>query len=256
MKMKITSEIIMNTESFKRRRYTLYRILCLAVVLLLIVGCTMTGKSNSSSSLASSESLSGIILNRTDDSLLLLVQLSNSSEDERGFVILSVNKECKIYSDDNTPLSIGSLEVGILVEATALGEFHDKRTPKEVTTTITSNELHIQKRTSGEYQKISAEVAKGIMNQTEYFYLLDVRSEEEYLEERIVGAVSVPVTEIRELIEEVVPTKQSVIMVYCRSGVRSASAAETLISLGYLNVFDIGGILSWPYDTVSLITGN
>jgi rhodanese-related sulfurtransferase len=39
--------------------------------------------------------------------------------------------------------------------------------------------------------------------------------------------------------------------VYCRSGRRSKLGAETLLSLGYTNVLDIGGISSWPYDVVT-----
>jgi rhodanese-related sulfurtransferase len=38
--------------------------------------------------------------------------------------------------------------------------------------------------------------------------------------------------------------------VYCRTGRRSAIAAETLTGMGYTQVFDLGGIQSWPYDTV------
>lgn len=50
---------------------------------------------------------------------------------------------------------------------------------------------------------------------------------------------------------EALPNKEAVLIVYCRSGRRSKAAAEKLIDLGYENVYDMGGIIDWPYDTVS-----
>jgi rhodanese-related sulfurtransferase len=41
------------------------------------------------------------------------------------------------------------------------------------------------------------------------------------------------------------------ILIYCRSGNRSAQAAKKLISMGYTNVYDFGGIIDWPFDTVT-----
>jgi len=42
----------------------------------------------------------------------------------------------------------------------------------------------------------------------------------------------------------------STIIVYCRRGNRSSTAANLLIKLGYENVYDMGGITNWPYDLV------
>ena len=50
--------------------------------------------------------------------------------------------------------------------------------------------------------------------------------------------------------EEVAPDKDAPVLVYCRSGVRSAEAAQKLSDLGYAQVYDFGGILDWPYATV------
>ena len=106
---------------------------------------------------------------------------------------------------------------------------------------------------SGEtgYQKITAEEAHQMMDETTGFVLLDVRTEEEYREKRIEGAVLMPVTEIESRAEAELPDKGQTIFVYCRSGVRSANAAKTLAGLGYTNVFDIGGINDWPFETIS-----
>ena len=100
------------------------------------------------------------------------------------------------------------------------------------------------------YRKASAEQAKKIMDQGNPYILLDVRSEEEFKEERISGAILIPVTEIGSRAENELPNKDALILVYCRSGRRSASAANTLVSMGYTNVYDIGGIINWPYEII------
>lgn len=43
------------------------------------------------------------------------------------------------------------------------------------------------------------------------------------------------------------PNKNATLLVYCRSGVRSAEASQKLLHLGYTCIYDFGGILSWPY---------
>lgn len=100
-----------------------------------------------------------------------------------------------------------------------------------------------------EYNKISAEEAKEIMD-TEEVIILDVRTEEEYKEGHIEGALLIPDYNLKDLAESELPNKDDKILVYCKSGNRSKSASKTLIDLGYTNVYDFGGISSWPYDTV------
>lgn len=81
--------------------------------------------------------------------------------------------------------------------------------------------------------------------------LLDVRTQSEYLEIRIDGAVLLPLNEITLRAQDVLINKQATIIVYCRSGNRSAQAVQLLHGLGYTNLYDLGGIQSWPYATVS-----
>jgi Rhodanese-related sulfurtransferase len=101
------------------------------------------------------------------------------------------------------------------------------------------------------YQKISAEQAKEMMDETDGWILLDVRTQEEFQEEHIEGAILIPDYEIAGRAESEIPDKDTVILVYCRSGRRSADAANELVGMGYTNVYDFGGIADWPYDTVS-----
>ena len=102
-----------------------------------------------------------------------------------------------------------------------------------------------------DYRKISAEEAKLIIDGDEPYILLDVRTEGEYSELRIDGAVLIPHSEIKLRASDELPDKDVTILVYCRSGARSAAASETLAKMGYRHVYDFGGIIDWPYGTVS-----
>ena len=98
------------------------------------------------------------------------------------------------------------------------------------------------------YMKINAEKAREMMNELEEFVLLDARSEEEFSEGHIPGAIVIPHEEISERAESEILEKDVPIFVYCRSGRRSKIAAEALVSLGYSEVYEFGGISDWPYE--------
>lgn len=97
---------------------------------------------------------------------------------------------------------------------------------------------------------ISAEEAKKIIDTEEHEIVLDVRSVEEYKEGHIEGAVLLPSDEIKEKVENLIQDKNKTILLYCRSGRRSAAAAKDLIDFGYTNVYDFGGIIDWKYEVV------
>lgn len=97
------------------------------------------------------------------------------------------------------------------------------------------------------YMKISAEDAKALMDSTDGFALVDVREEDEYDAGHIEGALLIPYEEIAGRAEAELPDKEQTILVYCRSGRRSAIAAQTLVELGYTDVRDFGGINDWSY---------
>ena len=78
--------------------------------------------------------------------------------------------------------------------------------------------------------------------------MLDVRTEQEFASSRIPGAILMPSNTIRAEARYVLKDKNALILVYCRSGNRSQTATQLLISLGYTNVYDMGGINSWPYE--------
>ncbi len=99
--------------------------------------------------------------------------------------------------------------------------------------------------------KISAEEAYVMMNDGAPYLLVDVRTQAEYDAQHISGAVLIPDSEISAQAEAELPDKSARILVYCRSGRRSALAVQTMISMGYTQIYDFGGILDWPYATAS-----
>lgn len=101
------------------------------------------------------------------------------------------------------------------------------------------------------YQQISQEEAKEMMD-TQDVIILDVREQDEYDSGHIPGAVLLPVGTIdEETAAEVIPEKDSTVLVYCRSGNRSKTASSALAELGYTNIYEFGGINTWPYETES-----
>ena len=99
------------------------------------------------------------------------------------------------------------------------------------------------------YLNITAEEAKQIMDSEEGYIILDVRTQEEYDQGHIPGAIVISHEEIAEKAGDVLTDKDQLILVYCRSGRRSKIAAEALVELGYTNIREFGGISDWPYET-------
>ena len=101
-----------------------------------------------------------------------------------------------------------------------------------------------------DYQQISQDEAYRMM-QEETVVVLDVREQSEYDAGHIPDAVLLPVGSIgEESAAAVIPEKDTAILVYCRSGNRSKTAAAALAELGYTAVYEFGGINSWPYEVV------
>ena len=99
------------------------------------------------------------------------------------------------------------------------------------------------------YVNITAQEAKEIMDSREGYVILDTRTQEEYDERHIPGAILIPHDQIKEQAESLLTDKDQLILVYCRSGRRSKLASEDLVALGYTNIMEFGGIIDWPYET-------
>ena len=99
------------------------------------------------------------------------------------------------------------------------------------------------------YQQITAEEAKSMMEEQPDAVILDVREQDEYDAGHIPGAVLLPVDTINEeTAASVIPEKDTVVLVYCRSGNRSKTASKALVDLGYTQIYEFGGIKDWPYE--------
>ena len=99
----------------------------------------------------------------------------------------------------------------------------------------------------GTYYQIPQDEAKRIMDEESDYIIVDAREQSEYDEGHIKGAIVIPYTEIEQKAEEILPDKEQLILVYCRSGRRSKIAAQSLANMGYTNVKEFGGIIDWQY---------
>ena len=103
---------------------------------------------------------------------------------------------------------------------------------------------------SASYDQISGAEAKALMDSESGYIIIDARTQEEYDQGHIPGAILIPEYEIADRAEKELPDKDQLILVYCRSGRRSKIAAEELVKLGYTNVKEFGGIIDWEYEIV------
>ncbi len=123
-------------------------------------------------------------------------------------------------------------------------------TPGTEAVTQTAEVTQSEQTAQDGYRKITPSDAKALIG-AEGVVLLDVRTQDEFNEAHIDGAVLVPYDAIDQYLDKLPESKDTTIIVYCRSGRRSAIAADTLLGMGYTQVFDLGGIQDWPYETVT-----
>ncbi len=102
----------------------------------------------------------------------------------------------------------------------------------------------------GAVQRISAEAAQKLMATASGYILLDVRTPAEYADGHIPKAVNLPNETIAAQPPAILPDKDQLILVYCRSGRRSHDAATKLAAMGYTNIVDFGGITDWHGEIV------
>jgi rhodanese-related sulfurtransferase len=100
------------------------------------------------------------------------------------------------------------------------------------------------------YNNISVETAHNmISNKTQFpnLVILDVREQWEYNESHLCNSTLIPLSEINTRIDELEPYKQTEIIVYCRSGSRSAQASQNLAdNYNFTKIYNmLGGIGAW-----------
>lgn len=97
------------------------------------------------------------------------------------------------------------------------------------------------------YKQISQEEAKKLMDTERDYIILDVRTQEEFNAGHINGAICIPNETIYDTEPAELPDKNQLILVYCRSGNRSKQASQKLADMGYTNIQEFGGIITWKY---------
>lgn len=101
------------------------------------------------------------------------------------------------------------------------------------------------------YQQIDQETAKELMAEDNGSVIVDVRRRDEYDGGHIPGAILIPNESIEDERPAELPDLGQVILVYCRSGRRSKEAAQKLADMGYIRVYEFGGIIDWTGDIVT-----
>lgn len=101
-----------------------------------------------------------------------------------------------------------------------------------------------------EYRSIHPRDAKAEMDKGTDVIIVDVREPFEFAAGHIKGAINLPLGDVVRLAREQLTDKDALIYVYCRSGARSRTAALQLVKEGYTNLYDLGGIINWPFEVV------
>jgi phage shock protein E len=97
---------------------------------------------------------------------------------------------------------------------------------------------------------ISHTEANRWINENKNVILLDVRTQIEFDECRIKGACLMDINHMENQMKRVFPDTNKTYILYCRSGVRSHHACTILKRMGYLHIYDLGGIIDWPYGVI------
>ena len=101
------------------------------------------------------------------------------------------------------------------------------------------------------YMKISQDKAMQMMQEQEDYLIVDVRRPDEFAEGHIAGAINVPNEDITDEMPELLPDKDQLLLIYCRSGNRSKEASQKLADMGYTKVYEFGGINTWEGEIVT-----
>ncbi len=205
------------------------------LILVLFVGCNNAENSSNISSHddANTVSYEGKIVEMKDNNNFV-IRVNDSID----LISVNINEEIEFGDGISNKFYYGNT-VGIIVGPEVMESW-----PLQV------NLLKIYKNEKATYMKINQDLAKKLID-TQDVLILDVRTQKEYYEGHIDGAVLLSVDSIEEKADKILKDKNKTILVYCRSGNRSRTASYNLLKLGYTNIYDFGGINTWEYDIVT-----
>ena len=102
--------------------------------------------------------------------------------------------------------------------------------------TQTSSESSSETQSEAVSKDISIDESKKLINDGEVTLILDVRNEDEFAEGHLKNAIQIPVKELKENLSDIEKFKDELVLVYCRSGKRSAEAVDILKENGFKNL--------------------
>lgn len=148
----------------------------------------------------------------------------------------------------NTTTAESSTDSTALATETGTPPSQQPQTSQQAQTNQQAQESGSAAQSTG-FMHISQDQAKQMMEEEKEFLLVDVRTKEEFEEGHIPGAINLPVEEIGDSQPQLLPNKDQVLLLYCRSGRRSQEAANKLANMGYTKVYEFGGIMDWTGET-------
>ena len=104
---------------------------------------------------------------------------------------------------------------------------------------------------TADYQQITQEKAKEMMQADDDHVIVDVRRQYEFDGGHIPGAILIPNESIGTERPKELPDLDQIIMIYCRSGRRSKEASQKLADMGYTHIYEFGGIIDWTGEVVT-----
>ncbi|MDK0631263.1 rhodanese-like domain-containing protein [Clostridium perfringens] len=112
--------------------------------------------------------------------------------------------------------------------------------------TQTSSESSSETQSEAVSKDISIDESKKLINDGEVTLILDVRDADEFAEGHLKNAIQIPVKELKENLSDIEKFKDELVLVYCRSGKRSAEAVDILKENGFKNLVHMkDGISKW-----------
>jgi len=188
---------------------------------------------------------SGVVETAEENSMLV------ASSDNAGFdkALVSITSKTEIMPG-NAKINSGDI-VTVTYDGTVRESYPVQITALKIEIAQNNESTKVSSTTMAKYEKITPEQAKKLMESEKNIIILDVRTPEEYTQRRIKNSVLIPDYELEAAAPQKLADKNQLILVYCRSGRRSEASAKLLVGMGYTNVKDFGGIIDWPYDTVS-----
>ncbi len=91
------------------------------------------------------------------------------------------------------------------------------------------------------YKDINYEILIKLLKSGSDVVLVDVRSPQEFAENRIGPAINIPLYEISRLASDSLPNKRAPIILFCQSGTRSKKACNILARMGYVHLYNLDG---------------